>query len=482
MPPVPHWRECADDARKPNLMNQTVTFASLERGVIDQSMHRILRSAAELALLVDADGLMHELAMSGGRGALDLGALEGQPLTALLADGSVAAAEGFVRQTRASGSGQPLDVLLAPDVRDEQVVRFSAHRMADTASILLVGRFLPASSPLAQELARTQISHDRDTLRRRESESRYRILFQSAPEAIFFVSLATGRIDDVNAIAADLIGRPVAALLGCHLTDLIAPQDRAKIEDLLAVSATNVDTQRVPVSLMPSGDGVLLIAQVFRAIDQPQIVLRMRRLSGEAPRLSGTGQGLAARLLHKSADPIALTDMAGAIYWTNEAFRNLSPEAAGPIVGRSIIDLLDLSQSAFSGILRTVDAQGRSRIPGAALGPGGSIPEQADVVVVAVPGDDPIGYGLIIQRSVSVDAAQMSDPANGAVRGDIDAIADLVGRAPMKDLVRETTEAIERACIETALRLTGGNRAAAAEVLGLSRQSLYVKLRRFGFL
>ena len=34
-------------------------------------------------------------------------------------------------------------------------------------------------------------------------------------------------------------------------------------------------------------------------------------------------------------------------------------------------------------------------------------------------------------------------------------------------------------CIEAALELTGDNRASAAEMLGLSRQSLYVKLRRY---
>jgi DNA-binding NtrC family response regulator len=39
---------------------------------------------------------------------------------------------------------------------------------------------------------------------------------------------------------------------------------------------------------------------------------------------------------------------------------------------------------------------------------------------------------------------------------------------------------IERMCILAALDLTRNNRASAAEMLGLSRQSLYVKLRRFG--
>jgi len=50
---------------------------------------------------------------------------------------------------------------------------------------------------------------------------------------------------------------------------------------------------------------------------------------------------------------------------------------------------------------------------------------------------------------------------------------------PLKELVRESTELIEQLCIEAALRMTGNNRASAAEVLGLSRQSLYVKLRRY---
>jgi DNA-binding NtrC family response regulator len=59
-------------------------------------------------------------------------------------------------------------------------------------------------------------------------------------------------------------------------------------------------------------------------------------------------------------------------------------------------------------------------------------------------------------------------------------MTELVGRLPLKDIVRETTDLIEQLCIEAALQLTGDNRASAAEMLGLSRQSLYIKLRRFG--
>ncbi|MEO1474530.1 MAG: helix-turn-helix domain-containing protein, partial [Pseudomonadota bacterium] len=57
---------------------------------------------------------------------------------------------------------------------------------------------------------------------------------------------------------------------------------------------------------------------------------------------------------------------------------------------------------------------------------------------------------------------------------------ELVGRVPLKDIVRESTLLIEKLCIEAALEITANNRASAAEMLGLSRQGLYSKLKRSG--
>jgi DNA-binding NtrC family response regulator len=57
-----------------------------------------------------------------------------------------------------------------------------------------------------------------------------------------------------------------------------------------------------------------------------------------------------------------------------------------------------------------------------------------------------------------------------------------VGNMPLRDIVAGMTDAVEKDCVEAALVLTQNNRVAAAEMLGLSRQSLYVKLRKFGLL
>ena len=62
----------------------------------------------------------------------------------------------------------------------------------------------------------------------------------------------------------------------------------------------------------------------------------------------------------------------------------------------------------------------------------------------------------------------------------VEQLTELVGRMSLKDIVRESTDLVERLCIEAALAFTSDNRASAAEILGVSRQSLYSKLHRHG--
>jgi DNA-binding protein Fis len=78
------------------------------------------------------------------------------------------------------------------------------------------------------------------------------------------------------------------------------------------------------------------------------------------------------------------------------------------------------------------------------------------------------------------EQARAETRAVGELSRSVDKAAERVGRVPLKELVQEATDLIERLCIESALELTHGNRASAAQMLGLSRQSLYVKVRKYG--
>ena len=101
-----------------------------------------------------------------------------------------------------------------------------------------------------------------------------------------------------------------------------------------------------------------------------------------------------------------------------------------------------------------------------------------EVSATAVAGPDGRTYGFSIRegaRSEPTTPRIEADPTGTAAQ-----FTDLVGRVPLKDLVRDTADIIEKLCIEAALRLTDNNRASAADMLGLSRQSLYMKLKRYG--
>ena len=87
---------------------------------------------------------------------------------------------------------------------------------------------------------------------------------------------------------------------------------------------------------------------------------------------------------------------------------------------------------------------------------------------------------FVIRDASRVDAVRR--PGVAVSDDGVRSVMELVGSATLKDIVSETTDVVEKMCIETAVELTRNNRVAAAEMLGLSRQSLYVKLRKYGLL
>jgi len=107
---------------------------------------------------------------------------------------------------------------------------------------------------------------------------------------------------------------------------------------------------------------------------------------------------------------------------------------------------------------------------------GGSVDVEISATAVNHNGEQRFGFAV---RDVGA-RLRIAAPAIGASGRSVEELKELIGRVSLKDLVREAADAIERLCIDAALQISGDNRASAAEMLGLSRQSLYVKLRRYG--
>ena len=178
-------------------------------------------------------------------------------------------------------------------------------------------------------------------------------------------------------------------------------------------------------------------------------------------------------------DAFVLADRGLVIRAVNAAFVELAQapsaeqivgEKLGAWLGRPGIDLdLVVVQLREHGAVRNV----ATILRGSAGGQ-----EEVEVSAVLAPHGDAEYFGFTI-RSVARRARDLP-PAERDLPRSVEQLTELVGRMSLKDIVRESTDLIERLCIEAALTYTSDNRASAAEILGVSRQSLYSKLHRHG--
>lgn len=165
----------------------------------------------------------------------------------------------------------------------------------------------------------------------------------------------------------------------------------------------------------------------------------------------------------------------------NEAFLNLTDAASMSAVrGRSLADFLVRGAVDLRMLLDTVKRTGTMRMYSTRLTTDFS-GQIAVEISASWLNDRPNPVLVLVVRDASrVDTLRR--PALGGGEDGSRNVMELVGSSTLRDIVAETTDVIEKMCIETALELTRNNRVAAAEMLSLSRQSLYVKLRKFGLI
>jgi len=183
-------------------------------------------------------------------------------------------------------------------------------------------------------------------------------------------------------------------------------------------------------------------------------------------------------LVERSPDGFVVLDAKGVILRANRAFLDMvqvGDEAS--VVGEPLRRWVGLPGADVNLLLTHVARQGAVRLFSTTLqGELGSATE----VEVAASGDresEPSYIGAQIRDVASRLPAPAEANQLGSVLG---SLTDRIGRVPLPALVRDAVSLVERHYIHAALEQTDGNRTAAAQLLGVSRQSLYAKLNRYG--
>lgn len=445
-------------------------------GLNSAAVAGLLAAVGDLTFVLDPDGRIIDLAIGDpqlagygfhdaiGQPFIDTVMIEGRgKVVEMLSEAALGVPARWRQVTHATVIGElPVRYL---------IVAISDGRFA------AIGRDLREAAALQQRLLQAQQSLERDYLRLRQAEARYRLLFDMANEPVLIVDAATRRIREANSAATRALAVKPGALVDQPVSTIVDPAEReALIAHLGAVEASD---EVPPIAVRLRGGGsVQVAARLFRQARSALLLVRLAPAEPapvESPSDTDWGE-----VVERMPDGFVLTDRQLVVRAANAAFLELAQlptieRAKGARldtwVGRPGVDVdLIAGQLREHGSVRNVASVLRGLDGGQ---------EEIEISGVLAPGAEGDCFGFTI-RAVGRRLRDMPTAGDKPLPRSVEQLTELVGRMSLKEIVRESTDLIERLCIEAALAYTSDNRASAAEVLGVSRQSLYSKLHRHG--
>jgi transcriptional regulator PpsR len=442
----------------------------------DEVAH-IVQASADISLTLNRDGVIQSIAFGNpdlrspsleswvGKNWLDVVTSESRPkIQALLQDANETSLSRFRQINVPSPGSADLPLLCA------------TLKVGSTGQIIALARDLREISLLQQRLVDAQQAIERDYTRLRQLETRYRVLFEMASEAVIVLDANTFKVIEANPRAADLLGDSVKKLSGRLLMDYLTKGDRIQVQSLLSKVAYTSTVAELNTSIL-SGQEVYLSAAPFRNENQSLILVTLKRSGELVDRHDSNAQSLVIQALENAPDGFIVTNSAGKILTANQAFlRLIMSDKLEQVLNEPLDRWLERSSVDLRVMLSNLHEKGSIKLFATSIRDSFGTLHPVEISAVSVPYPHAcLGFTI---REVGSRIRSKIQPEESITRSS-EELTQLVGRLPLKEIINETTDLIEQLCIKAALDLTRGNRVSASEMLGLSRQSLYIKLRKY---
>jgi transcriptional regulator PpsR len=447
------------------------------------SVAALLAAATDITIVVDNAGIIRDCAIQPDALAHELTGVDswiGRPFIDTVTPESRTKVEALLREAGANKPSSWRQVNYASTQGPNLPILYSAIPLGSSSRTIIVGRDQRHTAVLQQRLMEAQLSMEQDYEKLRQAETRYRLLFERSTEAVLIVEAATQKVLDANPMARQLFGDAEKRLLKSVFSDTFAKESAPAIEALLAGVRTSGRPDEARAQLADQERDVTVSVTLFRQENASLLLIRVTPVVADAEATAGSKlKAKLLKLVESAPDGFVVTSADGKILTANAAFLDMAhlateSQARGELLerwlGRPGVDL--------DVLIANLRQRGSVRLFGTILRADHGSSTDVEVSAVAVTNGGQPYYGFAI-RNVGRRFAAATRSGRELPRS-VEALMEHVGRVSLKKLVRETTDVIERLYIEAALELTGDNRASAAEILGLSRQSLYVKLRRYG--
>jgi transcriptional regulator PpsR len=452
-------------------------------GTLDaQSVATLIATASDIALIVDADGTIRDIALQSEELSDDLGSFgtwvgrklvstvvadSRSKVTHLLADAAAHNTKPKWRHlNHAAADGRSIPVL------------YCAVAVGEDGRVVAFGRDLRAMSLLQQRLMMAQETLERDYSRMRDVEARYRLLFQMSSEAVLILDTVRHRVVEANPAARGLFGARAEQPAGQTLAEIFSPDTLESVQEHLQAIRADGRAEDFSARLLATGADVMVAASVFRQENTTLFLIRISPAPADTHAVPDVKEKL-LKLVESAPDGFVVTDNTGNVLTANAAFLQMAGLAGEDMArGESLDRWIGNSGVELDVLITNLRQRGSVRFFTTTVRSEDGASLQVEISAVSIGNGGAPSFGFAI-RNVG-PRLQVEGPQARMMPRSLEQLSELIGRVSLKDLVRESTDVIEKLCIEAALQLTGDNRASAAEMLGLSRQSFYVKLRRYG--
>lgn len=357
---------------------------------------------------------------------------------------------------------------------------FATHTAVDLPFTIVVGRDLRQQVMDQQRLVSAQMELEADYRELQEAETRYRTAFKISANALMMLDGEKKVVLDSNAAAIALLSTNGSSFNGKPARDLFHRQDRDRLIDALSEARHSAAPVELSGIKSARGEDVAVGIRSYRENGITNLIVSLWPSTDTvetARQRVETPASTAAINLADIPEAAVQTGSDGLVLAANNLFLDLiQAPALSQVVGRNIgtwfakaaIDIRVLySRIADERTVRGFLSVLTDNLSG----------ERAVSLSARLNAETGSVQLVIIPQAVTPERIAIHTPG---VPENAEGFANLVGKVPLKDLMRESLDVIEKICIEAALDQTNNNRAYAAEILGLSRQSLYIKLRRHG--
>jgi transcriptional regulator PpsR len=451
------------------------------RLTIDNDMTTTAHLQPDVTLLLDAEGVIREATFASSLATENAESWFGRPWTDTVASLGNSNVQRILDDAKATGISAFRQVTQRFPSGREVPMEYTTVLLGGRAGMLAIGKNLQAVAELQARLIAAQQAMERDHWKLREVETRYRLLFDASSEAVLIVKASNLRVVEANPAALQALELPHLsrdAIAGQELLSMVSPQHRGTLQAMLTRIRDHGKAPGIIIHVGQERQSWMVRATLVTSEPWPLFVIQLAPVGAVQPVPRQHETPSIDELIEQVPDGFVVLNQEGVILTANQGFLDLVEVGSkSSVVGERLSRWLWRPGADVSVLLSHVNRSRTVRMFSTIIHSELGTETEVEISAAGDRESDSRAVAVVL-RDVSRRLRVL--PGRDTLRTSLASISEQVGQTPLRKLVRNTVSVVEQHYVKAALDLAEGNRTAAAEILGLSRQTLYAKLTRYG--